>query len=300
MPAKERREVNWGEKSGVPDWTRMNQAQQIRVDLIHWDPKNPRSVGDEQKFQRLVRSIKRLGILVPLVGRKGDRPDRVILRSGHRRLDAARLLHLRTVPVLLVDKNLSESEIREALLAYNLQEPVPPLDQAKLVLDEANETGSSIEDVSEDWCLDPVEMKQCAEMRTSLAASVQREVNLRTISVEAGYLISRISPKADEQKAVAKRYLSGVLSLAGLRRLATPKAPPKPKVQKMRLHTENVRSSNGAARDGAEYVYKVPSGLLGNDVEVHVKCARGLSERSLRQVLEHVIKTFLHHPDEES
>jgi ParB family transcriptional regulator, chromosome partitioning protein len=285
---------------GIPDWTRLREVQQVKTELVRGDKKNPRSTSDPSAMQRLINSIKKYGILVPLVGRQGEN-GQVILMSGHRRLDAARLLHLKAVPVLLVTGKESPSEIRALLLAYNFQEPLPPLDQARLVLEEAADSHTGVQEVAEDYCLEPAEMKKCIAILSDLAAEVQQEVNRRAIPVEAGYLISQVTSQV-EQKKLGARWLSGTLSLAALKaavsrsrqgknceHVRTTKSPVK----------HNAHSRVAEEKKGAEYTYSVPFEVATAAVTISVKCSRGLSEASLDKALRYVLKRHFKHAGEE-
>jgi DNA modification methylase len=66
-----------------------------------------------QELEKLKRSISEFGFVEPVVARKADNT----ILGGHRRVEAAKALHLKTVPVVYVD--VSEAEAKVLNLALN-------------------------------------------------------------------------------------------------------------------------------------------------------------------------------------
>jgi ParB family chromosome partitioning protein len=73
----------------------------IAIKNIFTAKQNPRSAYDEEKLKELVESIRERGILQPLVCREKDGQYELI--AGHRRFEAAKILGLETVPVIIRD-----------------------------------------------------------------------------------------------------------------------------------------------------------------------------------------------------
>ena len=76
---------------------------QIKVDDIRPNRAQPRAEFDNNSIIRLADSIRRYGILQPLSVRKSDSDDiySYELIAGERRLRAAKLADLKTVPALI-------------------------------------------------------------------------------------------------------------------------------------------------------------------------------------------------------
>lgn len=109
----------------------------VPVDLVCESAWNPRKHFDEGKLKDLAESIKTHGIITPLIGRPdlrgGDTndgsADAVELAAGHRRLRAAKLAGVATVPVIVRD--MTDNQLLEILTIENLQrEDVHPLEEA--------------------------------------------------------------------------------------------------------------------------------------------------------------------------
>lgn len=107
----------------------------VRIAHVEPSPDNPRT--DLPNLDELARSIKEQGILEPLIvapAEKGADPynprTRFTLISGHRRLAAAQLARLKTVPVL-VRPDLVGAKADEARLVENLQRTdLSPIEEA--------------------------------------------------------------------------------------------------------------------------------------------------------------------------
>jgi DNA modification methylase len=87
-------------------------VEHVPLSELRPDPANPRRI-DEAELDALTRSLRRFGLVQPLLAR---REDHTII-GGHQRLVAARRLGLATIPVIFLD--LSADEARLLGLALN-------------------------------------------------------------------------------------------------------------------------------------------------------------------------------------
>lgn len=90
---------------------------EILVNKIFKTKQNSRSSFDKEKLKELIESIRERGILQPLVCREKDGKFELI--AGHRRLEAAKILGLKTVPVIIRDT--LDDDIQFDQLIENLQ-----------------------------------------------------------------------------------------------------------------------------------------------------------------------------------
>ncbi len=105
----------------------MVEVIEVPVEEIDAGPHALRMVGDDEALFSLAASIRRIGVLVPLVCRRDA--DRFCLVAGHRRLAAAKQLGLRTVPVVVGEFDNAQSS--EVSLAENLfREDLTPVEVA--------------------------------------------------------------------------------------------------------------------------------------------------------------------------
>lgn len=115
-----------------------NKKDVMKVKLSHVEPNSnqPRKQFDEDGLQELAESIKRFGVLQPLVVVKRDKFYEII--AGERRWRASKLAGLKEVPVIV--KNFEPEEIIEVSLIENIQrENLNPIEEAmayKRLIDE--------------------------------------------------------------------------------------------------------------------------------------------------------------------
>ena len=100
---------------------------QVRVDLIDPNPVQPRANFAEEALRGLADSIRADGVLQPLLVRPAGR--RYTLIVGERRLRAARLAGLRTIPSII--REIDPDRLLEATLVENIQrEDLNPIEIA--------------------------------------------------------------------------------------------------------------------------------------------------------------------------
>ncbi len=103
-------------------------AAQMPVDKIFANPDQPRKNFDSQALKELSDSIKKHGVIMPIVvNDNGDGTYMII--AGERRFRASKLAGLSTIPVVI--RNYSDREIKEISLIENLQrEDLNPIEAA--------------------------------------------------------------------------------------------------------------------------------------------------------------------------
>ena len=101
---------------------------QCDIELIQPNPLQPRSRFSEEELIGLVDSIKSQGILQPLLVRTADFGYELV--AGERRLRAAKLADLETVPVMV--KKISDAQMLEVSIVENIQrENLNPIEEAE-------------------------------------------------------------------------------------------------------------------------------------------------------------------------
>lgn len=104
-------------------------VQQLAIDVIRPNPRQPRTSFDADELQGLADSITEHGVLQPLVVAQPEGEEAYILIAGQRRLEAARLAGLNEVPVIL--RQATEQQLLEWALIENLQrEDLNPIEAA--------------------------------------------------------------------------------------------------------------------------------------------------------------------------
>jgi ParB family transcriptional regulator, chromosome partitioning protein len=100
---------------------------EININLIDVNPHQPRTTFDEEKLNELSASIKRHGVLQPLVvSPKGDHYE---LIAGERRLRASKLAGLTRVPVVIRDAE-DHQKLELAIIENVHRADLNPIDEA--------------------------------------------------------------------------------------------------------------------------------------------------------------------------
>ena len=104
------------------------QYREVPVSALHSNPRQPRSLFDDDALAELASSIEQVGVLQPIVVREGG-PGAYEIVMGERRWRAAAAAGLATVPVLVRD-TAPEALLRDALLENLHRADLNPLDEA--------------------------------------------------------------------------------------------------------------------------------------------------------------------------
>ncbi|HEY6567284.1 MAG TPA: ParB/RepB/Spo0J family partition protein [Actinomycetota bacterium] len=118
---------------------------EVPVNAVVPNPKQPRTRWDEDEIKSLAASIREVGILQPIVVRKSG--ERYELVAGERRLRAAKVAGLATVPVVLRDTGDSDL-LREALIENIHREDLGPIELAEAFRQLLEELGLKQEDLA--------------------------------------------------------------------------------------------------------------------------------------------------------
>jgi ParB family transcriptional regulator, chromosome partitioning protein len=102
---------------------------EIAVTAVRPNPRQPRHHFDEEALASLTASVRELGVLQPILVRRGSSEDEYEIIAGERRWRAARRAGLATVPAVL--REASDEESLEQALVENLnREGLNPLEEA--------------------------------------------------------------------------------------------------------------------------------------------------------------------------
>ena len=108
--------------------TEVAQQNEVPISAISPNPRQPRTVFDEDALNELIASIKEIGILQPPVVRKVSE-GRYELVMGERRFRAAKAAGLKSIPVII--RQTPDNELlREALIENIHRSQLNPLEEA--------------------------------------------------------------------------------------------------------------------------------------------------------------------------
>jgi ParB family chromosome partitioning protein len=119
---------------------------EVPANAIAPNPKQPRSRFDDDTLKELAASIREVGILQPIVVRRTRQGYEVV--TGERRLRAAKLAGLATVPVVLRDSDDADL-LREALIENIHREDLNPIELGEAFRQLLDELGLKQEELAD-------------------------------------------------------------------------------------------------------------------------------------------------------
>jgi ParB family chromosome partitioning protein len=190
------------------DNVEVGAQDEIDINLIDPNPRQPRTVFDQEALQELVASIKEMGILQPPVVRKNG--NRYELIMGERRLRAAKLAGLPRIPVI-VRQTPNNELLREALIENIHRSQLNALEEGAAYSQLLNDFNCTQEELA----------KKLGRSRTvitntmrllNLPTSVQQKVAAGTISAGHARALLGLSDSAAIEK-LANRIVAEGLSV---------------------------------------------------------------------------------------
>jgi len=131
---------------GAPEAGEASGLLEVPVNAVAPNPRQPRTRFDDEAIGALAASIREVGILQPIVVRKAGAGYELI--AGERRLRAARVAGLATVPVVVRDSDDADT-LREALIENIHREDLGPIELAEAFRQLLEELGLKQEELAE-------------------------------------------------------------------------------------------------------------------------------------------------------
>lgn len=200
---------------------------EVPVSAIQPNPRQPRVDFPEESLAALARSIREVGVLQPVVVRRRDSGYELV--AGERRVRAAKLAGLATIPAIVREGDDTES-LREALIENIHREDLAALELASAFQELLEELGVTQETVAERLGYSRAHIANTIRL-LSLPADVQRL--LAEGRIQAGHARALLGLPDDEAKsALALRVAAEGLSVRQVedlvRSYAETAAPVKP------------------------------------------------------------------------
>jgi len=167
----------------------MSEILSIPVSKIEVGLHRQRSEGEDEELQELTASLRRLGMLVPvIVVRKNDS---FLLVAGHRRIAAAKAAGFTDIPAII--RESTEAEATEVSFAENFfRRDLSPVEQAAAIRGCIDDKTMTIEELakglhrSEQWIMEQAKM-------TTWPDEVLQAIHFKYLSVSAARNIAAIS-----------------------------------------------------------------------------------------------------------
>ena len=181
---------------------------EVPVNAVSPNPKQPRTHWDEEEIASLAASIREVGILQPIVVRRA--PAGYELVAGERRLRAAKVAGMATVPVVVRDTDDADL-LREALIENIHREDLGPIELAEAFRALLEELGLKQEELAERV---GVSRSHIANTIRLLQLPLDSQQLLADGKIQAGHARALLSlGDAEAQNALALRIAAEDLSV---------------------------------------------------------------------------------------
>lgn len=203
---------------------------QLPVQSISPNPRQPRGQMDPQELAELADSIRRNGVLQPIIVTPAEQPGQYVLIAGERRLAASRMAGLSEIPAIV--RQASDLERLELALIENVQRAdLSPLESAEAYRQLDEEFSLSHEEIAE-----RVGKSRTAVTNTlrllKLPADVRQALNDRRISEGHARALLGL-PNAQAQSGALHTILKNELNVRQVeelvRRLSGQRSEPAPR-----------------------------------------------------------------------
>lgn len=184
--------------------------KQVKTYLLIPFKNHPFKLYDGEKLNDLVESIKEYGVLSPVIAREIENQDELELLSGHNRVNAAKIIGLKTVPTIIKNVDDDTAQIIVAEANFKQRQDFLPSEKAKaykMQLDALKRQGKK---KNNDLCSNGTEAEtsreEVAKNNDTSAAQIRRYIRLNFLT---GNLLDMVDNKVlSFRPAVEISYLS--------------------------------------------------------------------------------------------
>ena len=187
----------------------VGSAFEVDINAIAPNPKQPRTVFDEEALAELAASIKEVGVLQPPVVRDLG-SGRYELIMGERRLRATKIAGLKTIPVIIRQSKDNEM-LREALLENIHRSQLNPLEEGAAYQNLLNDFGYTHDELAIKIGKSRPAITNTLRL-LNLPASVQRKVAAGILSAGHARALLALTDGAEIEK-LANRIVAEGLSV---------------------------------------------------------------------------------------
>ncbi|MGI9144105.1 MAG: ParB/RepB/Spo0J family partition protein [Candidatus Planktophila sp.] len=237
------------------------QQNEVSIDSISPNPKQPRTVFNEEAMAELVASIKEIGILQPPVVRQTS-AGRYELIMGERRFRAAKLAGLRSIPVII--RQTPDNELlREALIENIHRSQLNPLEEAAAYTQLLQDFNCTHDELAQKLGRSRPLISNTMRL-LNLPASVQSRVASGVISAGHARALLGLSNEAEIDR-LAKRIVAEGLSVRAIEEIIAATSP--------KAASKSNKKSGGTTPEVKEIAER-----LGDHLDTRVKIKGGKSK----------------------
>jgi ParB family chromosome partitioning protein len=190
---------------------------EVPIERIAPNPRQPRTVFDEEALAELVHSIREIGLLQPVVVRPAG-TDRFELVMGERRWRAARDAGLETIPAIVRETG-DEALLRDALLENLHRSQLNALEEAAAYDQLLQDFGCTHEELAQRIGRSRPQISNTLRL-LKLPTAVQRRVAAGVLSAGHARALLGLSD-ADAQDRLAHRIVAEGLSVRAVEEIVT-------------------------------------------------------------------------------
>lgn len=211
-----KRGLGKGLEALIPRAEQKEKGLVLEMDVESLTPNlfQPRKNFDKEKMEELKGSIKKHGIIQPIVVRKMANGYEIV--AGERRLKAAKEIGLKKIPVII--KSINNEKSLEIALVENIQrEDLDPVEQANAFKRLADEFNLTQQELAEATGKSRALVTNTIRL-LKLNPEIQKNISERKISFGHAKLLLSIEDE-EVQRAVCDRIIASGLSVRDTERL---------------------------------------------------------------------------------
>lgn len=232
--AKAKTSITTENRSGsVADAAAKEQRTEMSLSDLHPFEGHPFKVLDDELMEQTVESIKQIGVVSPLIVRPDPEGGFEIL-SGHRRLHAAQLAGLETVPVIvkemdddaaiifMVDSNLQRENILPSERAFSYKMKLEAMkhqgQRGDLTSDQVGQKSWAVNQLADDANESKTQVQRFIRL-TNLIPEILDMVDEKKIAFNPAVELSYLKPSEQKEFLEAMDYAQASPSLSQAQRL---------------------------------------------------------------------------------
>ena len=232
--AKAKTSITTENRSGsAADAAAKEQRTEMPLSDLHPFEGHPFKVLDDELMEQTVESIKQIGVVSPLIVRPDPEGGFEIL-SGHRRLHAAQLAGLETVPVIvkdmdddaaiifMVDSNLQRENILPSERAFSYKMKLEAMkhqgQRGDLTSDQVGQKSWAVNQLADDANESKTQVQRFIRL-TNLIPEILDMVDKKKIAFNPAVELSYLKPSEQKEFLEAMDYAQASPSLSQAQRL---------------------------------------------------------------------------------
>ena len=232
--AKAKNSITTENRSGsAADAAAKEQRTEMPLSDLHPFEGHPFKVLDDELMEQTVESIKQIGVVSPLIVRPDPEGGYEIL-SGHRRLHAAQLAGLETVPVIvkemdddaaiifMVDSNLQRENILPSERAFSYKMKLEAMkhqgQRGDLTSDQVGQKSWAVNQLADDANESKTQVQRFIRL-TNLIPEILDMVDEKKIAFNPAVELSYLKPSEQKEFLEAMDYAQASPSLSQAQRL---------------------------------------------------------------------------------